>query len=72
MLCDGSSSVFSRDKDGTADENSKVQLEFRDGGGGDGEAGLREKVRTESSTITHNLQLCHFFVSPLLGDSCST
>lgn len=39
MLCDGPSSVFSRDKDGTADENSKVQLEFRDGGGGTGRLG---------------------------------
>lgn len=50
-----SNTVFHSDKDGTTDKNSKVQLEFEN-------KGMREKVRTESSTITHNLQLCHFFL----------
>lgn len=52
MLCNGSRAVFRGDKDRTADKNSKVQSEF----------GNNEKVRSESSTMTHNLKRGHFLL----------
>lgn len=64
--------VFHSDKDATGDKKTTSIV------GVWKQEGMKEKVRTKA-TITHNLQLCHFFSSSsfffalsLLGDSCST
>ncbi len=63
MLCEGSSAV---DKDGTADKNSKVQLEFVKKGD------ERESKDWKLNNNTQSATLPLFFAPPLLGDSCST